>query len=200
VTKRYDRAYFDKWYRSARRVHAPGELRRKVALAVATSEYFLRRTIRSVLDVGCGEAPWFVELRAIRPRVSYIGLDPSDYVVARFGKSRHVRKASFAELPSLSFLRRFDLVVCSDVLHYVDERDIRPGIEALARFAGGVAFFEVLTADDDIVGDLEGLVRRPGAFYRRVFGNAGFLAAGPYLWLAPEIAGTAAALEHHSGA
>jgi SAM-dependent methyltransferase len=195
VTKRYDRAYFDKWYRSARRVHAPGELRRKVALAVATTEYFLRRPIRSVLDVGCGEAPWFVELRAIRPRVAYTGLDPSDYAVERFGRSRHVRKAAFAELPSLSFLHRFDLVVCSDVLHYVDAREIPPGIEALARFAGGVAFIEVLTAEDDIIGDLEGLVRRPSRWYRKVFGNAGFLAVGPFLWLAPEIADSAAALE-----
>ena len=33
--KRYDKAYFDRWYRGSRRVHSEAEVRRKVALAVA---------------------------------------------------------------------------------------------------------------------------------------------------------------------
>src|ERR1044071_7680440 len=40
TVKRYDKAYFDKWYRRER-VNSPADIRRKVALAVAQTEYWL---------------------------------------------------------------------------------------------------------------------------------------------------------------
>lgn len=193
--KQYDRQYFEKWYRNPRtRVSSDVEVRRKVSLALSVTEYFLRRTIRSVLDVGCGTAPWRDHLRELRPRVSYLGLDPSEYVVERFGRTRNLRRASFGELPSMR-LRGFDLVVCSDVLHYVGEREIRPGIAEIARLTEGIAFIEVLTREDEIIGDLEGLIRRPARWYRSVFANAGLTPVGPYCWLSPELKDVAAELE-----
>ena len=78
MPKVYDHAYFEKWYRHPR--HAVGsrnELKRKVALTVAVAEYYLGRPVESVLDVGCGEAPWRAPLRLLRPRVDYRGLDAS---------------------------------------------------------------------------------------------------------------------------
>ena len=196
--KTYDRSYFEKWYRSRDRVHGPGELRRKVAMTVASTEYYLQRQIKNVLDVGCGEAPWFVELRAIRPRVSYIGLDPSEYAVSRFGKSRHVRQASFADLPSLPFASRFDLVICSDVMHYLPDDEIQRGVKALARLTGCAAYLEVVTLEDDIIGDLEGLIRRAAGWYRRTFARAGFVPVGPYLWLSGDVAAHVSELERPS--
>ncbi|MEO8034433.1 MAG: class I SAM-dependent methyltransferase [Acidobacteriota bacterium] len=194
MTKTYDRAYFDKWYRR-QRVHAAGDVRRKVALAVSLTEYFLRRPLRSVLDIGCGEGAWFPHLRDLRPRVSYLGLDPSPYVVRRFGRARNIRQASFGELAALRLLRTFDLVVCSDVLHYVPDDEIVTGLREIARMLGGVAFLEVLTADDDIVGDLEGLLSRRATWYHKVFGDVGLAPIGPYSWLAPGLRTDAAALE-----
>jgi SAM-dependent methyltransferase len=193
--KQYDRQYFEKWYRNPRtRVSTDLEVRRKVSVAVSVTEYFLRRAIRTVLDVGCGEAPWRDHLRDLRPRVSYLGLDPAEYVVERFGRAKNIRRASFGELPSMR-LRSFDLVVCSDVLHYVDEREIRPGVAEIARLTDGIAFIEVLTREDEIVGDLEGLIRRPARWYRNVFANAGLTAVAPYCWLSPELKDAAAELE-----
>ena len=102
MVKKYDRAYFEKWYRNPRsRVSSSAEVRRKVALAISVAEYFLRRTIRTVLDVGCGEGAWLPHLRALRPRVSYRGLDASEYVVERFGASRNISRAAFGALPKL---------------------------------------------------------------------------------------------------
>jgi hypothetical protein len=89
----------------------------------------------------------------------------------------------------------YDLVVCSDALHYIDDDDIRAGLPELVRLAGGVLFLEVLTADDDIIGDLNGMIRRPAAWYRKLFEKAGLTAAGPYTWLAPALREDAAALE-----
>jgi len=192
--KQYDRAYFDKWYRR-QRVNTPAEVRRKVTLAVAQAEYFLTRTLRDVLDVGCGEGAWREHLRALRPRVRYLGVDPSDYAVATFGRARNIRKAAFGDLASLRLRRQFDLVVSSDALHYVPDDELRRGLPALVKLARGIVFLELLTADDDIVGDTEGLIRRPASWYRKLFREHGLLPVGAYAWAAPPLHETIAAME-----
>jgi SAM-dependent methyltransferase len=195
VPKHYDKAYFDRWYRGRNRVSTRAEVRRKVVLAVSIAEYFLRRPIRNVLDVGCGEGAWLPHLRELRPRVAYLGLDPSDYAVARFGKKRNIRKAAFGELPSLRLDDSYDLIICSDALHYVPDAEVAPGIRELVRLLDGVAFLEVLTKEDEIVGDLDSLLRRPAAWYRKTFRAAGLIPVGPFTWSAPELDPTFAELE-----
>lgn len=195
LSKTYDQTYFDRWYRGRGRVHAEGDIERKVALAVTVAEYFLRRRLRNVLDVGCGEGAWQPVLRKMRPRVRYLGLDPSEYAVARFGRERNLRRAAFGEVGSLGLEHPYDLVVCSDVMHYLPDAELRRGVPELVQLIAGVAYFEVLTTEDDIVGDLEGLIRRPASWYRRLFQGAGLRSAGPYLWLAPSLQPTATGLE-----
>jgi len=195
MTKRYDREYFQRWYHDRfTRVNTHAEVRRKVALAVATTEYFVRRQIRTVLDVGCGEGAWLGHLQAFRPRVQYLGLDSSDYAVKRFGAERNIRQATFGELPSLA-LGTFDLVVCSDVLHYVPDNELRAGMTAIAKSCEGIAFMEVLTQEDDVVGDLDAFIHRPAAWYRTVFRKAGFAQVAPYCWRAPALQDALAELE-----
>ena len=191
MVKRYDRGYFDRWYRGAQRINSDTDVRRKVSMAVTVAEYFLRRSLRNVLDVGCGETPWRTHLKALRPRASYRGIDPSPYIVQKF----RVPQASFGDLRSLRIKERFDLVVCADVLHYLHEAEIRRGLRAMVPLARGVLFLEVLTREDDIVGDVEGLIRRSAKWYRHLFTAAGLTAAAPYIWLAPALRDDAAALE-----
>lgn len=195
MSKTYDRAYFDRWYRNrTTRVNTHAEVRRKVQIAVASAEYFIRRQIRTVLDVGCGEGAWLPHLRALRPRVKYIGLDSSEYVVRRFGKSRNIHQASFADLPSLN-LDVYDLVIASDVMHYVPDDELRAGVRAIADATDGAAYLEVLTKEDDIIGDLDSFIRRPAKFYRELFASVGMTFVGPYLWLSPAFQGAVAELE-----
>lgn len=191
--KRYDRAYFDKWYRSGSRVTSFAEQRRKVTMVLANTEYFLRRPLRSVLDVGCGEAAWFVHLKALRSKISYIGLDPSEYAVKAFGPHRNIRLGSFSDLSSVT--GRFDLVVCSDVMHYLTDTEIRAGLPHLVKRMRGVAFLEVFTKEDRISGDFDGLHRRRARWYRDTFKSAGLTGVAPYMWVAPVIGENAAELE-----
>jgi SAM-dependent methyltransferase len=195
VTKAYDRSYFDRWYRGRARVTSFAELRRKVTMVLSACEYFLRHPVRNVLDVGCGEAPWFVHVKALRPRVSYVGIDPSEYAVAAFGSRRNIRRGSFADLPSLGLTAPFDLVVCSDVMHYLTDAEIRRGLPTLVELTRGMAFLEVFTKEDRLRGDFEGMVRRPARWYRNAFRRAGLSSAGPYLWLSPALRDGATALE-----
>ena len=193
MPKTYDRAYFDKWYRSRSRVISFAELRRKVTMVMANAEYFLQRPLRNVLDVGCGEAPWFVHLKALRPRIAYVGVDPSEYAVRTFGAHRNIVRGSFADLSAVS--GTFDLVICSDVLHYLSEQDIRAGLPGLVKRMRGVAFLEVFAKEDRITGDFDGMHRRRARWYRDRFREAGLEAAAPYLWLAPRLHEETAALE-----
>lgn len=195
MPKKYDKAYFDRWYRGRKtRVSTHAEVRRKVSLAVTVAEYFLRRPIRTVLDIGCGEGAWFSHLRALRPRVAYAGLDSSDYAILHFGAERNIRKASFGDLPKLR-LGVYDLVICSDVLHYVTENEIRAGIKTVAEVTDGLAFIEVLTREDDVTGDLEAFIRRPAAWYRKLFSSTGLTFVAPYSWLSPAFKDAVAELE-----
>ena len=196
MEKSYDRAYFDRWYRDPRRrVGTAAELSRQVALAVAAAEIVLGRPISSVLDVGCGEAPWSVALRRIRPRLTYLGIDPSPYAVARYGLARRIVSGSFGSLPSLELPRPYDLVVCADVLHYVPDRELKGGIRELARLVGGIAYLEVQTLDDSFTGDRRGWIPRTARAYRTLFRRAGLAPCGLHLWLGPGAAKAASALE-----
>ena len=183
-TKRYDRAYFDRWYRDpTTRVAEAGSLGRKARLALSAAEFLLERPVRTVLDVGCGEGAWGRALRRLRPRVRYTGVDSSAYVVRRFGARRNIVRGSVGTLDALDLGGPFDLVVCCDVLHYVPNDELARGLPALAALVGdGVAYVELFTSDDEIEGDLRGFLRRPPSYYRRRFARAGLYPEGLNLW------------------
>ena len=194
--KVYDRAYFERWYRARKnRIESPAALRRRVALAVAMAERFLERPIRSVLDIGCGEGRWRAELLRLRPRLSYRGVEPSAYAVKRFGRRRNLAQGAFADLPRLDLGGPFDLVICADVMHYLDELELAAGLPALVRATGGLAYLELLTSDEEVEGDQRALKLRPPSFYRKLFSSAGLTGVGCHGWLGPDLADLPAALE-----
>jgi SAM-dependent methyltransferase len=189
AAKRYDRAYFDRWYRGDDSgIAGLDALWRNVALAVAVTESVLDAPLESVLDVGCGEGRWQPVLHELRPDATYLGIDPSAYVVERFGAERNLRSGSFEELDCHVFDEPFDLVVCSDVLHYLDDGAIRRGLPALLERCGGVALLETFTAEDDPEGDREGFHLRPAEWYREVFTEAGFVSIGLQLYVPDDVA------------
>jgi SAM-dependent methyltransferase len=194
MTKHYDRDYFDRWYRGGG-IGGRQRLARKVALAVATAEYHLERPLRTVLDVGAGEGAWRAPLLKLRPKLQYIGFDASDYAVTRYGARRNLHLARFADFAHLRPCAPADLVVCSDVLHYLDVREIDRGLPGLAELCGGIAFLETFAREDEAEGDDHGFRRRPGSFYRRRFAAVGFRALGSHCWLSPALAEGATALE-----
>jgi SAM-dependent methyltransferase len=184
--KQYDQAYFDRWYRSRQRVAPPEWTRRKAALALAAAECYLERPVRRVLDVGCGEGQWRAVLRRMRPGLQWTGVDPSDYVVRRFGRRRNIRKGGFGDLPELGLRGRFDLIVSASVIHYVSTPDLRRGLATVVGHLDGVAWLEAHTTDDAIHGDLEGWYPRSERQYRRIFKDAGLAALGMHCWVRRE--------------
>jgi predicted TPR repeat methyltransferase len=194
MEKRYDQAYFDRWYRRGG-IGDRARLARKVALAVAAAEYHLERPIRTVLDIGAGEAAWFAPLRKLRPGVRYLGFDASEYAVRRFSRARNLHLARFGDFEHLRPCAPADLLVCSDVLHYLDTRELDRGLPGLAELSGGVAFLETFAKEDQAEGDEHDFQARPARFYRQRFQKLGFQALGSHLWLSPALRDHATALE-----
>lgn len=192
--KEYDRAYFDRWYRDGG-IGGRRRLARKVALAVATAEYHLERPLRHVLDIGCGEGAWRAPLLALRPKARYLGFDSSEYAIERFGARRNLHHARFADFAELRPCPPVDLLVCSDVLHYLDVRELDRGLPGLAELCGGVAFLETFAREDRAEGDEHQFKQRPAAFYRKRFAAVGFRPLGSHCWLSPTLARHATALE-----
>jgi len=181
--KSYDRDYFERWYRDPDdRVSTRDSLERKARMAIAVTEFLIGRRVRTILDVGCGEAPWCPIVRRLRPNASYIGIDSSDYVLEQFGSERNIRRGTLGELGKMRLRRDVDLIVCADVLQYVETPELERGLRAIRRLLGGVAYIESFTTEDRMEGDRAGWHERTAAQYRRLFGRAGLTQCGPYCY------------------
>jgi SAM-dependent methyltransferase len=184
MSKQYDSAYYQRWYRDPRtRVTSDRALERKVHLALSAAEYMLGRRVKTVLDVGCGEGRWNVALKKARRGIEYIGIESSDYALRTFGKRRNIRRGSFGTLRSLGLHGPFDLIVCADVLQYVETPDLRAGLREIRRLLRGVAYIEAYAREDDMEGDMEGWIFRSASVLRREFGAAGLTHCGLYCFI-----------------
>jgi SAM-dependent methyltransferase len=190
IGKCYDRGYFDHWYRDPSRAVIQREhLARRVRLAVSAAEWVLERPVESVLDIGCGEGSWQPVLRRLRPNARYLGLDPSAYAVARYGRARGLVEAGVGDLGTSALRRQFarhamrppfDLVVCCDVLHYVPTAELTRGLRAIAHLigGGGLAYLEFFAKEDATEGDDDDFQPRAAATYARLFRAAGLTHVG----------------------
>lgn len=182
--QRYDRAYFDKWYRNpAHRVKSRVELERQVRFVLSAAEWVLGRSVRSVLDVGCGEGNWRSVLRTLRPTVHYDGVDPSAYAVSRFGVARGLQQGGIEDLDRLTLRPRYDLVVCCGMLNYLSAAQLRRGLGQVARRTGGVAYLELFAKGDSIEGDTGWPTLRSAQWYQRALTNAELMPVGLHCYV-----------------
>ena len=192
----YDQAYFDKWYRHPQyRVKSPTALRRQVEFVVYTAEWVLGRRLRSVLDVGCGEGNWQPVLHALRPALTYDGVDPSEYAVARFGARRGLQRGAIEALDTLPLRASYDLVVCCGMLNYLSVDALRVGISQVAARANGVAYLELFTSEDAFEGDTDWPAPQTAAWYRQLMVACGLTPVGLQLYVPDAERGRVSALE-----
>ena len=192
----YDCAYFDKWYRHPRhRVKSAHYVARQAAFVLGAAEYLLERPITSVLDVGAGEGHWRAALRRRRPGLRYYGVDPSDYVVRRFGRRRNIQLGSLGTLHKVKLPRSFDLIICCGVLNYVADDEITAGLRTLRNLARGPLYLEIFAREDDAEGDFRRRAAKPAAWYRRMTRTAGLIACGMQFYVPRNLKYLTSALE-----
>jgi hypothetical protein len=176
--KVYDEAYFEHWYRDPRSRVVTRERRRQLARdLLLQADWLLGRPLTSVIDVGCGEGAWGEALSWQRPGLAYSGYDSSAWAIERHGATRHLSLCALGELGGLP-KQQADLLLCHDVLHYVDDAEIEAALAAINRWSLALAYISVISADIDFVGDRVGYLARPASAYRRWMANAGWVPAG----------------------
>lgn len=194
--KSFDRTYFDKWYRDpVHKVGTDDDLARQVRLAVAAAEYMLMRPIETVLDAGAGEGRWQPLIKKFRPNASYVGVDPSDYTTSTFGKSRNLVQGTFDDLDKLFPKQKFDLVVCCSVLNYLPPKDFKRALAQLARRTAGLAFIEIFSSEDSVVGDTNNWYTESSKTYKKWMKKAGYIHCGLHCYIIEELESNTAALE-----
>src|SRR6185437_4536650 len=97
--------------------------------------------VRRILDAGCGTGLLRGPLRQSLPKATYTGLEASDYLCKRYGWQHDTIQAYRPSQP-------FDLVICYDVLQYLDSSAARSALANFARLCRGVLYFTALTRFD----------------------------------------------------
>ena len=173
--ERFGPEFYRRHYADPRtRVVTKAEMSRRADLVAAFVRHGEHR-VRSILDVGCGLGLMREKLLERFPRARYVGLEASAYLCERHGWE-HGSAATFD--PG----RRFDLVVCYDVLQYLTSRQAAAAIRNLGRLCAGVLHFGALTTEDwELYCDQRNTDRdvhlRPGDWYRKRLAPA-FINAG----------------------
>jgi SAM-dependent methyltransferase len=139
--RRFDRAYYERYYFNPRTaVASRSEVRGRAQLIAAFTAH-AGLPVRRILDAGCGTGVLRAALRRQLPRAHYVALESSDYLCARYGWV-HGRIEEFRDRTP------FDLIVCYDVLQYLEAAAAERALANFGRLCRGVLYFTALTRFD----------------------------------------------------
>ena len=161
----FDSAYFRKYYFDvATRVTTAAEMRSRAQLIAAILRH-ASVPVRSILDAGCGIGLLRKAFAKVLPRARYVGLESSEYLCARYQWEKGSVTDYAPRLPS-------DLVVCYDVLQYLDDRGASRAIANFAKLSNAAVYVSALTREDwrancDRQLTDRSVHLRPGDWYRR---------------------------------
>jgi SAM-dependent methyltransferase len=140
MSERFDRDYYQRFYFDPKTaVVSRAEMNARARLISAYAEH-IGLPVRRMLDAGCGIGLLRAPLQRAFPRAVYTGLEYSAYLCERYGWTR----GSLADWRA----DPFDLVICYDVLQYLDDRTAARAIANLGRLTRGVLYLSALTARD----------------------------------------------------
>ncbi|HUN27704.1 MAG TPA: class I SAM-dependent methyltransferase [Steroidobacteraceae bacterium] len=160
----FDGAYYRRYYFDPRTaVVSRHEARARARLIAAFVEH-VGLPVRRILDAGCGIGLMRAPLLARLKRAAYVGVEESEYLCRRYGWTRGRIELYRSGEP-------FELVICYDVLQYLDDRAAACALANLARLCRAVLYFSALTRADwrascDRRRTDANVHMRPGEWYR----------------------------------
>lgn len=180
---RFDKAYFDRYYRNPKTRVITKKGVEKLTAFVASYLKHIGLRVRRILDIGCGVGLWQEALKRQLPNASYLGVELSDHACQKYGWTK-------GSVVNFKARGAFDLVICQGVLQYLDDREARKAIANLATLTRGALYLEVLTAADwesncDRRATDGDVYLRSGSWYRRQLSRY-FRNCGGGLFLVPD--------------
>ena len=138
---KFDRAYYDRWYRNDETRTFMTEFTPVIVRFVLAYLDYLEVEVKTVLDAGCGLGHWRTALKDLGRDVRYHGLETSEYLCRELGWE----KGSIVDYQAPE---PFDLVVCQGVLQYVSDAECKAAIDNIATLCSQALYLEVLTRQD----------------------------------------------------
>jgi len=137
----FERDYYRRYYFDPRTAVATRAEMRARARLIAAATAYAGLPVRRMLDAGCGVGLLGRELQRALPRAAYTGLEVSEYLCRRYGWRRGRIEEHRARVP-------YDLVICYDVLQYLERAHAVRALANLARLTRGMLYFSALTRAD----------------------------------------------------
>lgn len=137
----FDARYYRRYYGNPRTCVADRESCALLADFVFAYLAYLRLPVARVLDLGCGIGLWREQLLQHHPRALYVGVEKSPYACRKHGWER-------GSVVDYRASDDFDLVICQDVLQYLDDGEAAAALRNLARLAGSALYLQALTRGD----------------------------------------------------
>jgi SAM-dependent methyltransferase len=97
--------------------------------------------VARILDVGCGLGWYARPLKKVFRDATYTGVEFSEYLAKKKGWIQ-------GSVVDVQLKGQFDLVVCADVIQYLNNRDAERAIANLAKWCRGALYFHVPTKHD----------------------------------------------------
>ena len=139
--RRFDADFFGRYYGDpATRVAGRDDAARLAGLIAGVVRY-LELPVLRILDAGCGIGLLRAPLARHFPQARYQGLELSAFLCGKYGWQRGSIASYVPAAP-------YDLVICHDVLQYLDDDTAARALSNLARLARGALYFSVLTRRD----------------------------------------------------
>jgi SAM-dependent methyltransferase len=138
---RFGREYYQRFYFDPRTAVANRSEMRARAELIAAFIAHAQLPVRRILDAGCGTGLLRGALLPLLPRAHYVALESSDYLCRRYGWVRGRVEDFRPRAP-------FDLVICYDVLQYLDAGAAQRALGNFGRLCRGVLYFTALTRGD----------------------------------------------------
>ena len=176
----FDREYYRRYYYDPRTaVTTRREMQARARLIAAFAEH-IGLPVRRLLDAGCGTGLLRTPLKRLLPGAEYVCLETSEYLCCRYGWER-------GRIEEYRDAAAFDLVVCYDVLQYLDAHAAARALSNFGRLCRGALYFSALTRRDwrsncDPARTDSNVHLRPASWYRlRLRRN--FREVGAGFWL-----------------
>ena len=189
-TKTFDKAYYARYYQTHDTRAVSPEEQTVQAEFIAAYVRYLGIDVATIVDIGCGIGTMLHATHARFPNAASRGIEYSPYLCEHYGW----HKGNIVELA----LEPHDLVICNDVLGYLDDADCEVAINNLAHCTAGALYLSVLTSDDLDVCDQAhtdmSQTLRPAAWYRSRI-EPHFVAVGGGLFLPQPVSVPVWALE-----
>lgn len=138
---RFDPSFYKRFYKNPRtRVTTREEMSRRAG-AIATLMRYLELPVKSILDAGCGLGLMRASLLRSFPGATYTGIEVSEHLCKQYGWTQ-------ASLAAYRPARRYDLIVCYDVLQYLTDREAVRALANLGRLCRRGLYFHAPTHED----------------------------------------------------